>query len=620
MLFALMHLGALLLLCAVFFTSGRVLLAALRLPEHPALGGVLSAFGLGLCAWPFLLFLLASVQLYRPWAVGALALGFVVADLGLALRRRALRSSEVEPARGPRTRRLARAWVLLPPAAIVLACAVLALSPRIGWDDDVYHLTLPKRYLEHGGFRPIPFSLFSHWPHGVELVYGMGLMLQDQMLAKLIHTAFLALLAWAVHRLCRARVSAPLALAAVLLVLCNQVVLFEASIAYIDIAFAFYLLLAVAYADRYLEDGRRSSLVAAGLYCGAVAGSKLTGFAALPCVGASVLTLAWFRFERAERLRRSLEIVLCLGLPTALLAVPWYAKSLLETGDPLYPMLYAQLGGIEWSAELGRRFFEWQTSIGMGRAPSDYLKLPLRIVLEGRLDGSLGPFWLVAGPLSLLAALWLRAARSYVLCALLYFAFWASASQQLRFLIAVLPLLAIGAAFAAHGLLQRLPWVRVRFAAGLLLAAAIAVSARPALQPVVEGAVRLAGDLYRRGPEPLERVVPDGHAFVNRHTPPDAKVMLLNVNRGFFLEREYIADSAFQASQMNWLLRHARSEAEAAALLSGLGITHLYVGRHDWGIRYPDWLQSFLQDGRYARLVYRCRGGRCSIYRLRTPS
>jgi hypothetical protein len=52
---------------------------------------------------------------------------------------------------------------------------VRALDPWPGWDGMTAHLTLPRLYLEAGGFRRLPFSVYSHWPSNVQLIYGLGL-------------------------------------------------------------------------------------------------------------------------------------------------------------------------------------------------------------------------------------------------------------------------------------------------------------------------------------------------------------------------------------------------------------------------------------------------------------
>ena len=62
------------------------------------------------------------------------------------------------------------------------------------------HLTLPRIWLAHGGFFPMPFNVYAHWPSYVQMLYGLGLAVEDYVLGKLLHLMFLGLLTVAVYR------------------------------------------------------------------------------------------------------------------------------------------------------------------------------------------------------------------------------------------------------------------------------------------------------------------------------------------------------------------------------------------------------------------------------------
>lgn len=623
MLFALRHAAGVVFLGSLFWATGYLIGALLRDVEVRALGSFLVRTTTGVIAWICLLFLCASVGLFRA----SVALPLAALVLAAAAGRIALRAKRSPPWPELRERLRARgAWHELAlkllaaalPSLILTAIFFHALSPHLGWDDDVYHLTLPKLYVAEGGFRRVPFNVYSNWPHAVELLFGLAMMVDDYVLAKLVHPFFLVLIVLAVFRICRHRTSRALAVFATLLVLGNPVLLFEAERAYTDIAFAFFLLVAVACAIEHLQSEACAPLALAGLCCGALAGSKLSGLAGLPCVLLIVLARRPFCFDR-QRLRM---IALCLVLPMIALAVPWYIKSYLYTGNPFYPFLFRFFGGVEWDAGLAEQFMNWQRSIGMGRSLHDYLALPLRVIVDGapgyaRFDGQVGRFWIVAVPLSMLGAWFVQSPRPYLFCAGAYFVFWALASQQLRFLIAVLPLLAIATSVAIAWICDRLRARAARVALGVALAAGASSVLLPILYPSCEQAVTEAKNLIRSGPLSRSAVVPEGYAFINANTPPTSKIMLLNTNHGFFLGREYVADSFFEASQMNSVVSQAKSEEQLAAILRQLGLTHVYVWQDEWGIPYPALLWSFLRDRHHAEVAYRCHDGYCTLYALR---
>lgn len=609
MLHALTHLSALGLLAALLWATGVLVERAAGPFEVPALGGLVVRCALGSIAWIWLLFGLASAQALRPGLVLPLALGALLASV--ALRPRPAAGVQSAPA----SRLAGWAWCV-PPAVVLLALFVRALSPAIGWDDGVYHLALPKLYLAHGGFRPVAFNVFSHWPHGIELLYALAMMVQDYVLAKLVHLLFLVLVLISVFRISRTLAPRSVALLATLLVLGNDVVLFEAERAYVDLAFAFFLLVAVAGADEFLSSGRAGALTLSGLCCGGLAATKLSGVAAAACVAAVVLLSRRPRGAPG----RARRVAVALGIPTLLMAAPWWLKSYLDTGNPVYPFLYDVFGGREWSAELSRQLREYLHGIGMGRGWRDYLLLPFRVAWSGgpgyqRFDGRLGEAWLLLVPLALLVRS--AAARAYLLCAGLYFGLWALTSQQMRLLIPVLPLLAVACAGAlgrlAAGLRPR-PVLRNLHVAWVAGTCALLL---PALWPILARAPLEARELWRRGAGDPVEVMPEGFAFVNRSTPPGARILLLNLNQGFFLEREYLADSIFEASQMRELMSRTRSGPELHSRLRELGVTHLYRGTQDWRIRYPEALDQLLDDSGLVERAYECRDASCTIFALR---
>jgi hypothetical protein len=100
--------------------------------------------------------------------------------------------------------------------------------------------------------------------------------------------------------------------------------------------------------------------------------------------------------------------------------------------------------------------------------------------------------------------------------------------------------------------------------------------------------------------------------------PPDAKLLLLDTNQTFFLEREALADSFFEASQLADWLRDARDPDDVRARLAARGVTHvLRDRRRDWGIAWPPALFELLRDDAHARRRYLSPDGRVEVWELR---
>ena len=54
----------------------------------------------------------------------------------------------------------------------------------------MHHLAIPKLYLEHGGFFPLPCMSYSYYPMNLDLLYMGALYLGSDIVPKFIHFFF----------------------------------------------------------------------------------------------------------------------------------------------------------------------------------------------------------------------------------------------------------------------------------------------------------------------------------------------------------------------------------------------------------------------------------------------
>ena len=183
-------------------------------------------------------------------------------------------------------------WGLL--ITLVLPIFMITLGPTRSWDAEVYHLSIPKIYVDHGGFRPVEMSVYSNWPLGAELFFAGAMIVGDFVTAKTVHWGFGLLVFLALMQGFGRSLAFPLA--ACLLFFANDVVQFEMRSAYVDLALAFYVLSLFFFlcraADTEDTEGtgcsseHRRYLWLAGLTVGLLAGVKITGviMAGLVCL------------------------------------------------------------------------------------------------------------------------------------------------------------------------------------------------------------------------------------------------------------------------------------------------------------------------------------------------
>lgn len=600
------HLAALGLLAAAFWLPGHALERALLRDADLGPLRAPARIALGVAAWMLWAFALASLSQLN--AAG------VAAGAGLGAAAAALAHWRLPRRRGPEW----KADAAFAGALLLFTAPLLPLDASVSWDASAYHLTLPKLYLAASGFRPVAMNVYAHWPLGTELLFGVAMLVRDHVAAKGVHFGLGLATLYATYAGCRAFHRPESGWLAAALVLANPIVLFEMGVAYVDLATAFFFTCGVLFAARAADTPDRAAPFWLAGVCGAAAAAtKLTGIAAAGVIAAVALPAVIGRARRGDRapLRR---LALGTGIPLAALWLPWLVRSALDTGNPVYPFLWSWLGGPDWSAALGEQFAAWQRSIGMGRSPLDTALLPVRVILTGgggydRFHGDIGDFWIALLPLSLLG-LRRPIVRRCLGGSALFFLIWAAGSQQMRFLIPVLPLWAIAAAVTLVGLAERLPAPARRAApAALALGAAalvLAVGSRPYAGGLARLA-RLASGAAIEAPrvEPVDR-------FIDSELPADARLLLLDTNQGFFVEREYLADSFFEASQiLDWLRPFESVEAVHRALVAR-GITHVMTAPPRWGIRWPAPLRALLRDPAHALRRYRSPDGRFELFEL----
>lgn len=607
----------------------------------------LARWCLGLATWIASLFMLAAVGAFRLVPMATLAMLWLAA----ALWTHRSTGSSLVASPTPPSMSIAPGMLLLGGAGSViflLPLFAIAIDPTVSWDAQAYHLTLPQLYLEHGGFRALPFNVYSHWPHGVELLFGAAMAVDDYMLAKALHFGFGLLCLITLWRLAAER-SEPgplepgyrsgsdiVGFVAACFFALNSVVLFELRVAYVDLAHAFFLLASAVFVARAYgrrEDDseasrqtRHRAFLLSGVAAGLLASVKVTGIVSSALL-ALMLAPVVVRTARATGRMAALRLSAAFAVPLAVLWLPWLAKAYLDTGNPIYPLLWSVFGGDAWSAELGDQFRAWQTGIGMGRSPLDYALLPLRVVLHGgrgydHFDGEIGRFWLFAAPLALLSAWRVGASsdgsgqrlgeRIAVGLAVLYFVAWALTSQQIRFLIPMLALLAWPAARTlgrlARGVLN--PSAPRHRSLMMWATRLVVVATSVAILLGAHGKVVASGWQHLR-----IYATPNFNAQANPPAPPVFRavaklspgtlILMLNTNQGFFSPRDYLADSFFEASQITDWLASAQTPKDVEQRLSDRNVTHVLLELRSRGTTYPPALEALLRDASLVRPLYR---------------
>ncbi|MBE9566028.1 MAG: glycosyltransferase family 39 protein [Proteobacteria bacterium] len=574
--------GAILSIC---FGVGAAILARLRAQSDTWAEEIPFAVALGLGLLAYLMLIVGLLAQLKLWV--GVALLCLLTALGWRHLLR-LAGAAREALLRPKSWR----WAALPLLLFFLAAGALSLigslapAADLDYDSLVYHLTIPNIYLRDGNIHPIPWLSHSNFPFTLEMLYLLGLLLHDQTLAKLFHFACGWLTVCAVFAFGRRWWGARAGWLGAALFAAVPLVAWEMMTAYSELAFALYAFLTIYALARWFEGRAKGEpdgwLYAGALLCGLALGIKMLAATVLLFATAA---LFWHLLREPKRRGLLLRAFVFAAIAAAV-ASPWYLKSYLWTGNPVYPFMYELFGGTHWTAERAHAYTEAQKAFGLGQGPLAFAALPWNLTMQPRwffdLPQVLRPFnifVMVFGPLLLafLPVLPLtgpvgKPGRLLLWFALFYITIWFGLSQNGRYLIPILPGLCACAGLAASRLLDRRGVASPAVLVALLLALSSGLYASFNLSAP---AWRVA--LGRERPEEyLSKAFPNYPMFdlVNRVTPPDAKLLVLGDEpRCFYLQRDFLFGN------------HAEifTEADTAgpdqllATLGRLGVTHLLL-------------------------------------------
>ncbi len=529
--------------------------AAARRLRAPA-GVAALGLGLGAAAWSSAL--LGMAGWYSRASFGAVALAL----LALALPELRACAWKRGAPRDP--------WALALAALLAYALAdalVRACAPPAGWDATAYHLVLPKLYLKAGRIVELPWLKDSYWPHLMQTLYGWPLAFGSESGAALLNLLLCAALVRGVYAAGRDEASPAAGWLAAALLACQPVLRYVDADAHVDGALAFFHFAACL-------SLWRGDFVAAALLSGLGAATKLPGLA----LSAALALLAWRRGKPKDAW-------IFFGVAAAV-AAPWYLKTRLETGNPVWPFLSSFFGGAGDPSAVAaalRGGFDWSFPRDWGlllnRYEPERLLLPLALGLgfgaaaRRKLPGFVRFLWWPALPYLLVVG---------------------PTREAWRYLLPVMPALALTAAWGLSAALEKRGWRRGAAAAAVLFAAWPALRASQNNELFAVLGLRSearpgtpAREVY------LERTLDYYPLYrrINETLRPSDRVLLFREVRGYYLDVDYAWGEPYHQRLLDY---RALPDARAlASRLRELGFTHLLI--HDEP-RWYGWDRDFYDE------------------------
>jgi Dolichyl-phosphate-mannose-protein mannosyltransferase len=503
---------------AASYGSGKVLTGNGTLAIDDGLRRRLTIFTVGYAFLALLVILLGYAHAFHRSVLVAVALAG--AALALPFLPGELRSARVAWRHAGRSRRPLAAIALL-----LVLDVVLASAPPTSGDAIAYHLSAPKEWLEAGRIFPIWWDWNTFQPFSTELHQALGQALWNGSAAMVV-TALLGVFSvFCVYGLARDLAGGRVAVVAALVWVAQGMFVWESTGGFVELALAGFVALAAWHLAALRRSGRIGDALWAGLAAGVAAGTKYHGLIFVAAFALLVVVLA----------RRRRGLALALFATGTAVALPWYVRNWIVTGNPLFPFAAGVFGGKY--LDYGSRYDLNQSLSAYGLPGIWRLPFfPVEFLLHtGRYERgySFSPALFVLAPVGV--ALGGRTARLLGLGILVYLVVWWETMQQVtRYLLPVLPFAAVLTGSAAIWLWQR----RAR----VILAVVAVVTVVPF--------VAIAGLFtWRIGPGALrtqststfvqkQTGTYDAFRWLDRNLPPHGRV-LIGIRDAYWLDRPY---------------------------------------------------------------------------------
>lgn len=479
------------------------------------------------------------------------------------------------------TLRVSRSWweyILIAVLTILLGSIyVRAVCPPTDIDALLYHLTIARRFLEEGRFIHLVTITPSNWPLGVESLFSVLLAMSNDAPISIVQFLFGLLSITVVYSYGRRICGRLCAATAVCVLLVQWMFWWEMATGYIDLgltAFAALMVYALDRSSRFPVDIQRWQVLAA-VFAGLAATTKLQGLWVIV-----VFVILLFLTAPGGSFRNRVRTTFALGSLAMAIVLPWYIRTWVLTGNPVYPMLYGIFGGSEWTADGWKRYAE---SYLITDAISTGLPLTSAVVYSTyalRIGGGIVAAWAI-----------IYLTRSAVVRIPVWFvvlfttAIFAGSAANARFLLPALPPFAVASAMVLNRWESRLPIILCLLS--IPLAVWIGVwKVRPDLDIAVKGAIGIVSrDEYMRADTTITDF--DVAQFANRNLPSTSRILLC-------LQREHTALYKAQTFWANYRLQdsfHYESDERLQSDLTRLGVTHLVLadGFSAWYGNHPAW-------------------------------
>ncbi|MCA9119778.1 MAG: phospholipid carrier-dependent glycosyltransferase [Planctomycetaceae bacterium] len=473
-------------------------------------------------------------------------------------------------------------WMCIP---FVIAIAAGSVLPPWHFDTREYHAQVPKEWYQQGEVDFMPHNVYGNMPLGAEMhaIVGSNLMYGEQnwwwgaLIGKAVIGCYAPLTALALFAFGRRFLSQTAGAISAFIFISTPWIAHVSTSGLIDGASAFYLFAAfysmmIWYEQLRLRQSSSADLFLPGFLAGSAVACKYPAvlFVVFPgCIAAACLPFGKLHIRPVVTF--TLAVALACGL--------WFGKNLVLAENPTYPLLYKLFGGKTRTVE---KDVQWTTAHGPPHDPHgrsftwNFLRSSAELLLWRSEFAS--PLLV---PLAMVGLLTRRhrtaLVASIVLVAFNILVWWFLTHRIDRFLVPILPLVAVIAGIGATSFCD-IRWRRVVTAAlcfGFAFNLLFVVSPLPGDNRFLTSYEFLRRDEPTDGPFSAERTH-RVHKYLNTHVQPGFAVMAVGEAQVFDLNMPVYYNTCFDDCVFEAMMK-GRTADERIKMLRSKRISHVFV-------------------------------------------
>jgi hypothetical protein len=437
----------------------------------------------------------------------------------------------------------------------------IALLPPYEYDALEYHFGAPDYFLQQHKITYVPGNVYANFPANTEMLYTLGMVLNDDITGKLFHFYFGLLTALGLFALGKKLWSETAGAISALVFLGLPIVFQILYQANIDLALAGYSLLSFFAVINWAKEKQRSDLLLAGIFVGFGLGCKYTAMLTI-AIPLFILVLVYLFITPQSTVRNPKLGTWYLILGTFITILPWCIKNFIFTGNPVFPLFYSIFGGYNWSPELAKKFMGAHLSFNLIKPLyQDYSRMIMVAIL--------------ALSIPLKKDKYIRLIFLYILFGYLLWFFFTEHIE--RFLMPVIPAVALGIGYLAYQYIQHRFFKISLSVIAAIIVLFIDIKISPGLPPIGLNKT----EWHRQFIIDTKLSIYPAYEYINYALPQDGNILFIAEARRHYLKRAAVMNTVFDRSVIFDLTQSAKSPEDIYRGLRELKITHILYNPYE---------------------------------------